>query len=73
MQTNLSPFELGLRRSLVLIVSSVEVGKRSLVGLADVLELLDVATCRREVDLSNLECRADKSIRVFGSQGDPRM
>ena len=62
MQTNLSPLEFRFGRGLVLVVSSVEVGKRGLVCLTDVLELLDVAPCRREVHLSNLKRRANKGF-----------
>ena len=62
MQTNLSSLEFCLRRSLVLVVSGVEVGKRGLVRLTNILELLDVAPCRREVHLSNLERRANKGF-----------
>ncbi len=67
MHTYLSPLELGLSRGCVLIVSGIEVGERGLVGLADVLELLDVATRGREIDLGNLERRADKECQCFRS------
>ena len=60
--TDLSPLELGLRGDPVLVVSCIEVGKGGLVGLANLLELLNMAARCREVDLGNLEGRSDRVV-----------
>jgi hypothetical protein len=53
--TNLMASNLRFGRDLVLIVRGVQTCQGCLVGLTDVLELLNMATSRSEIHLSNFE------------------
>lgn len=60
--------KLSFSTRLVFIMSSVERSKCSLVGLADLLELLHVITCSSKVNLGNLELATKTKVRVRNCQ-----
>lgn len=63
--TYLAVCELVLGRRLVLVERGIEARQRDLVGLADILELLDVSTSGRKVDFSDLQGRPELSNLLF--------
>ena len=61
--------KLGFSARFVFVVSSVERSECSLVGLADLLELLHVIASSSEVNLGNLESCAEQDIHKDVSTG----